>query len=97
MAEVQWFKGSVNPPNSGEFYVAIEALQDTQCGSFKKGDVEITTDYFDKERGYFDTIGEPNPYWKVLCWADVLKPDIPKPLRDKVKVYFVERVSDDDG
>ena len=69
---VQWIKGEVLPPESGEYYIAIEAQQDIGEGWFAKGDVEITTDYFNKDSGYFDTIGGPNDYWKVLCWADIL-------------------------
>ena len=90
---VQWFKGDMLPPESGEYYIAIEAQQDIGEGWFAKGDVEITTDYFDKDSGYFDSIGGPNDYWKVLCWADILKPDIPQSLRDKVTMYLGEKVT----
>ena len=94
MIDVQWVKGENNPPESGEYYIAIEAQHD--ISDYKKGDVEITTGYYDVDRGEYDTIGKDNPTWKVLCWADVLKPNIPKNLIGRVTRYFGEKVMDDD-
>lgn len=95
MAEVQWIKGELNPPSNNEYYIIIEAQEDTV--SFKKGDIEITSDCFDVEQGCFDTIGKDNPCWKVLCWADMLRPNVPPKLRDKVKVFFGERVDENES
>ena len=90
MAEVQWFSGEVNPTKSGEYYIAIEAQHD--IADYKKGDVEIVSDYYDVDRGEYDTVDKDNPTWKVLCWAYVLKPNIPKDLQGRVTRYFGERV-----
>ena len=95
MAEVNWIRGELNPPSSGEYYIILEAQQ--WIGDFKVGDIEITSDYFDKEAGCFDTIGLVNPSWKVLAWADMLRPDIPKDLQGRVKVYFGYKVGAEDG
>lgn len=35
MAEVTWIKGTIDPPQSGEYYVTLEAKQDTE--NSKKG------------------------------------------------------------
>lgn len=86
MAEVTWINGELKPLTGGEYYIAIEAQED--LFTFKKGDVEITSDYFDKECGCFDTIGNDNPSWKVLYWARMVHPNIPDGLHDRVKVYF---------
>ena len=93
MAEVQWINGELNPPSSKEYYIAIEAQED--IGGFKKGDVEITSDWFDKDSGCFDTIGKDNPSWKVLCWANMLHPAIPHGLHDRVKIYCGVKVGSD--
>ena len=86
MAEVTWINGSLNPPKSGEYYIIIEAQEDTQY--FKRGDIEITDDWFNACKGTFDTIGENNHTWKVLNWAYILHPNIPNDLRDRVRLYF---------
>ena len=87
MAEVNWIKGTINPPSSGEYYYILEAQCDIPY-FFKKGDVEITTDYYSVERGEWDEIGKDNPSWKVLAWADILHPNIPRDLMDKCPAYF---------
>ena len=89
---VTWINGTILPPSSGEYYIAIEAQQDMMGGEIKKGDVEITSDCFEASRGEFDTLGGENPYWKLICWARMLHPDIPEGMREKVKFYFGERV-----
>ena len=86
MAEVNWIRGEINPPESGEFYVILEAQED--LFTFKKGDIEMQTDCFDKERGVWEELGANNPFWKVLAWADVLHPNIPNDLIGRVKRYF---------
>ena len=83
---VDWFKGHLAPPESGEYYIAIEAQEDN--ATFKKGEVEITSDYYSVERGEWDTLGKDNTSWKVLCWADIPKPDIPWNTKGRIRVYF---------
>lgn len=46
MAEVTWIKGTIDPPQSGEYYAALEAKQDivdpaTGKVYYKAGDVMI--------------------------------------------------------
>lgn len=89
MAEVnQWIRGELNPPSSGEYYVVLEAQVEIPAIGFQKGDIEMQTDYFDTDRGEWDELGKDNPSWKVLAWADILRPDMPRDLRDRVKRYF---------
>ena len=96
MARVDWISGHLNPPNSGEFYVIEEVQQDMGEVGWKKGEIEITTDYFDANKKEWQEIGKDNPYWKVVAWADMLRPDVPPSLRDKVKMYFGIEVGKDD-
>jgi hypothetical protein len=88
MAEVNWIKGELNPPSSGEYYVIEEAQHDLKAVGIAKGDIEITTDYYDAKHEEWDELGKDNPTWKVLAWADVLRPDIPGDLKGRVKRYF---------
>nr|DAG46573.1 MAG TPA: hypothetical protein [Caudoviricetes sp.] len=97
MAEVNWIKGTIAPPESGDYYIILEAMQDSgQLPSgemlIRKGDIEITNDWYDADRAEFDTIGKDNPIWRVLAWARMLKPSIPADIRDRVKWYFGMRV-----
>ena len=48
MAEVNWIKGTIAPPKSGEYYTILEAMRDIDplpSGGeiIHKGDIEITT------------------------------------------------------
>lgn len=102
MANVNWIKGSIAPPESGEYYVIVEATQDiidpeTGKTYYKTGDVEITGDWYDAKRGYFDSVGELNPFWRVLAWASVLKPDVPDDIKPKLRTYFGVNVKWEDG
>lgn len=87
MAEVNcWIKGELNPPESGEYYVILEAQEDLL--TFKKGDIEMQSDYFNADTKEWDDLGKDNPSWKVLAWADILRPNIPNDLKGRVKRYF---------
>lgn len=88
MAEVNWIKGELNPPSGGEYYVIEEAQHDLKAVGITKGDIEITTDYYDAKHEEWDELGKDNPTWKVVAWADVLRPDIPDVLNGRVKRYF---------
>lgn len=51
MAEVTWVEGTIDPPQSGEYYVTLEAKQDiinpvTGTVDYKTGDVMIYTDCY---------------------------------------------------
>lgn len=86
--KVNWINGSINPPCEGEYYVCFEAKRD--IAEFKQCDIEITGDYWDGDM--WQSLGNNNPCWKVLCWARILKPDIPEDIRDRVKEYFGAKI-----
>lgn len=91
--QTNWINGTIAPPESGEYYIIVEALQDSKY--VKKGDIEMSTDYYDVGSDSFDTIGSrDNPYWKVLSWASVRHPSIPKDLQGRVRLYFGHKVGD---
>lgn len=86
MAEVTWIRGHIDPSKPGEYYVILEAKRDVL--DYRKGDMEITTDYF-RDSGYgWESIGKDNPTWEVVAWARILHPNIPEHCRDKVIRYF---------
>lgn len=94
--KTNWINGTIAPPESGEYYIIIEALQDTV--SVKKGDIEMTSDYYNAPTDQFDTIGNRNnPYWKVLSWAYITTPAIPEDLKGRVKFYFGHKVGENNG
>lgn len=91
-----WINGTIAPPARGEYYTAIEALIDIPYADIKKGDIEIETDYYDTSEGCWESIGRDNPWWKVVCWARIIHPDIPDGLHQRVKSYFGQRVGDNE-
>lgn len=99
MDEVNWIKGTIAPPESGEYYIILEAMRDIDplpSGGepIHKGDIEITTDWYDADLAAF--IGKDNPIWRVLSWASMLRPSIPADIRDRVKWYFGREVKHGD-
>lgn len=102
MAKVNWVNGKIAPPESGEYYVILEAQQDIRDPDtnellVRAGDVEMTGDWYDVKRRYFDSIGEKNPLWRVLAWADVLRPDVPDDIKPNLRTYFGKKVKWEDG
>ena len=102
MAKVNWINGHIPPPESGEHYVIVEALKnmrDPENGKLLvgKGDVEIYTDWYDTKRGYFDSIGKENSFWKVVARASVLRPDVPDDIKPKLRTYFGKKVKWEGG
>lgn len=100
MAEVNWIKGTIAPPESGDYYTILEAMRSTfdpRTGEtlISKGDIEVTGDWYNADRAAFDSIGKLNPVWEVLAWADVFKPPIPADIRDRVRWYFGKEVKQD--
>lgn len=83
---VMWVQGYIDPTQSGEYYVALEAQED--IAGFKAGEVEVTTDYFHAHRGEWEQLGKDNPSWKVLFWAYINRPDVPADIAGKVREYF---------
>lgn len=97
MAEVTWIKGTIDPPQSGEYCVALEAKQDivdpvTGKVWYKAGDVMIDVDFYYAEDRFWEQLGKGNPFWAVVCWAHILHPDIPDGVRERLVDYFGERV-----
>ena len=90
--KANWINGNITPTSKGEYYVILEATQD--IGDYKKGDMELTSDYFSDNE--WESIGKDNPSWKVVCWARMLLPGIPNDYLGKVKVYFGQRVGVDE-
>lgn len=93
MNNVNWINGTINPPESGEYYVIMEAQQDMKdpdTGEIlhNAGDIEMDEDWFDHMTVCWQSLGKANPFWRVLSWANVLRPSIPDNLRLRVKRYF---------
>ena len=98
MANVTWTNGKTTPPKSGEYYVILEAQQETRNPVdgevlIHRGDIDVTGDWYDTGYGGFQSIGKENPVWKVLAWAEVLKPSVPEEIRDRVRWYFGEEIN----
>ena len=102
MANVNWINGEIVPPTSGEYYVIQEAqldMKDPDTGEivYHAGDIEVDGDWYDKEDGCWQSLGKANPYWKVLSWANILRPSIPEDIRFRVKLYFGTRMDGGTG
>lgn len=101
VSETHWVDGSIMPTESGEYFVILEAMRDSNPlpsgeALVHKGDIEITKDWYDADQGMFDIIDEDNPAWRVRSWARILKPSIPADIRDRVRWYFGEEVKHDE-
>ena len=102
MAKVTWIKGTIDPPQSGEYYVTLGAKQDIidpVKGKvyYNRGDVMIGIDFYYADDSFWDKLGKNNPFWAVLCWADILKPDIPDGVRDRLVEYLGAKVKWQNG
>lgn len=100
MANVNWINGTINPPESGEYYVILEAQQDMKDPATGKilhhaGDIEMDDDWFDHKNVCWQSLWKGNPFWRVLSWASVLRPSIPEDIRPRVKRYFGTEVNCD--
>lgn len=97
MSDVRWIKGAIEPPESGEYYVICKALRDiadVEAGEtyYKAGEYEIAGDWWDADEKAWQSIGRENPFWEVETWANILLPNVPKDIADKVRVYFGRHV-----
>lgn len=105
MSEVTWIKGTIDPPESGEYYVTLIAKQDMvdpETGKvwYKTGDVMIDADFYYADDLFWEQLGKGNPFWAVLCWAYIPKPDIPDipdGVRERLVEYFGKRVQWQNG
>ena len=97
MDEVTWIKGTIDPPQSGEYYVILESKQDrvdpvTGKVWYRAGDVMIDTDCYYACAHFWEQLGKDNPFWELLCWADILKPNIPDGVRGRLVEYLGTKV-----
>ena len=83
--KVNWIKGEIEPPEEGKYYVITEAQDDTAL--YKKGDIVIAFDRYSKALGWLSFIVD-NSTWKILAWAEILLPDVPEEVTDRIVTYF---------
>lgn len=102
MAEVTWIKGTIDTQQSGAYYVAKKAMidmVDTVTGEavYRVGDVVIDIEFYCAGYRVWKHLSKDNPFWEVVCWANILKPDIPDGVRDRLVEYFGEKVQWQNG
>ena len=82
---VSWIKAETKPPKDGEYYTIAEMQRD---GIFyKKGDIVIDYDWYSKALGWM-SIKDNGSTWKILAWAEMLLPDVPEEVKDRLVTYF---------
>ena len=83
--KVNWIKAETKPPKDGEYYTIAEMQRD---GIFyKKGDIVIEFDGYSERLGWAVSQGSLSE-WKVLAWAEILLPDVPEEVTDRLVTYF---------
>ena len=88
--KVNWIRGEIAPLEEGKYYVITEAQNDTAL--YKKGDIVIDYDWYSKALGWM-SIKDNGSTWKILAWAEILLPDVPKKVEDRLVTYFDVKVS----
>ena len=83
--KVNWIKGVIEPPEEGKYYVIAEAQKDTTL--YKKGDIVIEFDWYSDMLGWEASRGSLSG-WKVLAWAEIPLPDVPKEVKGRLVTYF---------
>ena len=83
--KVSWIKGVIEPPEERKYYVIMEAQTDTAL--YKKGDIVIAFDRYSKTLGWLSFIVDDST-WKILAWAEILFPDVPEEVTDRLVTYF---------
>ena len=82
---VNWIKAETKPPKDGQYYTIAEMQRD---GIFyKKGDIVIEFDWYSDTLGWEVSRGSLSS-WKVLAWAEIPLPDVPKEVEDRLVMYF---------
>ena len=89
-------------PEQVNHIVTLEAKQDmvyavTGKVYCKTGDVTIDIDFYNADDRFWEQFGNDNPFWAVVCWANILKPDIPDGVRDRLVEYFGTKVQWQNG
>lgn len=83
--KVSWIRGEIKPLKDGEYYTIAEMQRD---GIFyKKGDIVIEFDWYSETMGWEASRGSLSS-WKVLAWAEILLPDVPEEIKDRLVMYF---------
>ena len=82
---VNWIKAEIKPLEEGKYYVITEAQKDTAL--YKKGDIVIDYDWYSKALGWM-SIEDNGSTWKILAWAEILLPDVPEEVKDRLATYF---------
>ena len=107
--EVNWIKGSINPPEDGRYFRILRANEDIlnlspfdevvpeEKYSFRKGDYMLDEGYWYLETEQWSALRADSPYWDVEAWAYIQKPPIPKEIMPRVKWYFGEEINADDA
>lgn len=83
--KTSWIKGEVEPTEQGKYYVITEVQKDTAL--YKKGDIVIDYDWYSKALGWM-SIKDNGSTWKVLAWAEILLPDAPEEVKNRLVTYF---------
>ena len=83
--KVNWTRGEIKPLEEGKYYVITEVQNDT--ASYKKGDIVIDYDWYSKTLGWM-SIKDNGSTWKILAWAEILLPDVPEEVKDRLVTYF---------
>ena len=83
--KVNWIKGVIAPLEEGKYYVITEAQNDTAL--YKKGDIVIDYDWYSEALGCM-SIKDNGSTWKVLAWAEILLPNVPEKVKDRLVTYF---------
>lgn len=83
--KVNWIKGEIAPLAEGRYYTIVEAQKDTTL--YKKGDIVIGFDWYSEGSGWLSFTVEGST-WKVLAWAEMLLPDVPEQVRERLATYF---------
>lgn len=102
MAEVKWIRGEIDPPKNGEYYVTLEAKQnivDPKTGNVfcKIGDIIIAIDFYYAENRLWEQLGEDNPFFGLVFWADIIKPNVPDSVREMLVEYREIKVKWENG
>ena len=83
--KVNWIKGEIAPLAEGRYYTIIEAQEDTTL--YKKGDIVIGFDRYSGDLGWLSFVVDDSR-WKILAWAEILLPDAPEEIKDRLVTYF---------
>lgn len=98
--QVNWIKGSIPPGQDGDFYILAEALRflwnDDEVYAYP-GELVIDRAVWRESLGGFYGAAGSDPLWRVLAWAPIIYPDVPKEDRPRLRGYFGERVRITDG